>query len=135
MASVALIACSKAKSHRPDIPCLFYLGTRFQLALDVACKRLCTDRVFAISSKHGLIPLYESIEPYDESLVDKTVEERWEWARGVADELPRHMRDITRIIVLAEDLYANPLRAYLPYAEYPLANMSEEEQKAWLASC
>jgi hypothetical protein len=132
MTTVALIGCSGKKAPHAAIPCLLYLGTRFQRSLDVAITRLKVERVFVVSAKHGLLPLYEKIEPYDESLAALTIEERRAWARAVARDPARRVPNATRVTVLADDLYANPLRAYLPDAAYPLAGMAEGAQKAWL---
>lgn len=129
---IVLIGCSKQKAKCAAIPCLLYKGTRFQLALDKAIGPLQADRIFAISAKHGLLPLYEKIEPYDESLADKSPEERDAWGREVAQRLRPYIH-YDRVMILADDLYAAPLRPYLPGAEYPLAGMDEDAQKAWLA--
>lgn len=135
MITVACIGCSKTKLAVPAPALALYEGTRFRAALRKAW-RLKTDYVFILSAKHGLVPEDAFIEPYDESLADKTEEARVAWGRRVAEQLlnaPYPPGDF-EVVVLAEDLYADPLRPYLPDAEYPLTGMSEEEQEAWLAS-
>lgn len=133
MESIALIACSKRKlAHRAKTRDL-YQGERFKLA----CKfieRYEVDSAFVLSARYGLIGLDEMIQPYDTSLADMTTRERREWARTISMDIIRRLPSSTHIIVLAEDLYADSLRQYLPHAVYPFTGMDEEQQRAWLAS-
>jgi hypothetical protein len=134
MALVVLIGCSKTKLDHAAPACQLYRGERFVLAHEKA-ERLGADYVFVLSTRHGLIPIDKVIEPYDESLEDKTPEERGLWARKVIRQLadaPYPAGD-WEVIMLAEDLYADPLRLYMTSAKYPLTGLDEDAQKLFLA--
>jgi len=133
MESIALIACSRRKlAHRAKAQDL-YQGERFRLACEFI-ERYEVDGAFVLSARYGLVGLNEVIQPYDTSLADMTTRERHEWARMISMDIIRKLPSGTHIIVLAEDLYAIPLRPYLLHAVYPLAGMNTEQQKAFLSS-
>lgn len=134
MALIVLIACSKTKLDHAAPACRLYRGERFELAHKKA-ERLGADYVFVLSAKYGLVPIDEVIEPYDESLEDKTPEERDFWARKVVHQLVHkpYLAGDWKIIMLAEDLYADPLKSHLRFAKYPLAGLDVDAQKLFLA--
>lgn len=143
-ASVAFIPCSRKKLGEPAPAWRFYQGDRFHRGRVYASNVLRVQQVFVLSAKHGLICMGQELEPYDESLEGKSADQLDQWAclvvkqfmtflvRPTPEGMMRPLKLPERIVVLAEDLYADPLRKYLPMAEYPFAGQSEEEQKRTL---
>ena len=101
--------------------------------------RLRTDRhglndSYVLSAKHGLVPMDRRLEPYDLSLEDLSPAERAAWALRVKERVDVYQTVRLEVTVLAEELYAEPLRPLLKDALYPLAGMTEDEQKRFLAA-
>ena len=98
---IGLISCSKAKK---DYFCsaeeMYSESNIFKLSLEYA-KKIC-DEVFVLSAKHGLLNLEDTIHPYDESLVDKSLDERRKWSQEVVSRL-KYRTDLERdeFIILA----------------------------------
>lgn len=133
---VALIACSRAKLPHAAQAKDLYTGTRFRLACGWA-SRHDVDEVFILSARHGLLRMEEVLEPYDESLANKSPLALRDWAWSVCRCLRESAAPITHITVLADGKYAEALRGLLPMltdVSYPIAGMNEDEQKAFLAS-
>jgi hypothetical protein len=136
--TVALIACSRKKGPALAPAWRLYQGSRFLLA----CRKagLFASAAFVLSAKHGLVCMGQELEPYDESLADKTPAQRSEWGQRVMAQFAGFMKNgdgsmvlPRRIVVFAEALYAEPIRPYLPCAEFPLASLDEAGQKEYLA--
>ena len=125
MKHVALIACSNRKLSHSASALELYRGERFLLSRAWAEKRELP--ILILSAKHGLVTPSEIVEPYDESLTNKTGAEIDAWARKIACGITD-----TEVVVLAEEQYALPLQKYIPNATYPLLGMTEEEQKKFL---
>jgi len=83
---IALISCtSRKKSYKCQAKDLYSESSRFQLAFSFA--KLIADKIFILSAKYGLIPENMIIEPYNETLKDKSTQERRAWAEMVLNEL------------------------------------------------
>ena len=132
----ALIASSKPKREEFSRAEDLYLGGRFVLGRDLARKNDWL--IMVLSAKYGLVSGRTHLYPYDESLADKTPQEIDAWAKRVEWTLSgiKNAVQITprryEFVVLAEDMYALPLRAQGIRAEYPLFGMNEERQKEYL---
>lgn len=120
---IALISCSKSK--RP-YPCraseLYSASTLFSLSYEYALAN--ADRIYIISAKHGLLAEDEVIEPYNETLNEKSAAERRAWARGVLEQL-RQECDVEKdeFLILAGKRYYEYLLPELPHATLPLGNL------------
>lgn len=72
---IALISCSKLKK---SYPCkaseLYSASTLFSLSYEYA--KMNADRIYIISAKHGLVAEDKVIEPYNETLNEKSPSER-----------------------------------------------------------
>lgn len=121
--TVALIACSKQKR---SVPCwaseLYAPSTLF--ALSYAYAKRIADRVYILSAKYGLVAEDAVIAPYDETLNDKSVEERKAWSRMVLSQLSQ-VCDLRRdhFILLAGSHYCEYLLPWLESATLPLGNL------------
>jgi cytoplasmic iron level regulating protein YaaA (DUF328/UPF0246 family) len=75
---IALISCtSKKKAYKCLARDLYSESPRFRLAYDLA--KLVADKIFILSAKYGLVPEDMVIEPYNETLKDKSTQERRAW--------------------------------------------------------
>ena len=79
---VALISCTSSKKEYPCKASEMYTPSpRFALAYQYA--KQVADVVYVLSAKHGLLCENELVEPYNETLNDKSTAERRSWASGV----------------------------------------------------
>ena len=114
---IALISCSKCRASE-----LYSASTLFSLSYEYA--KVNADRVYIISAKHGLVGEDEVIEPYDETLNEKTASERQAWSQMVLNQL-KQVCDIqrTNFIVLAGKNYYEYLIPYLSHVSLPLGKL------------
>ncbi len=83
---IGLISCSKAKKKYPCPAREMYSASNiFRRSLEYA--GMVCNKVYILSAKHGLLDLDSVIKPYDETLTNKSVAERKEWAENVIFEL------------------------------------------------
>jgi cytoplasmic iron level regulating protein YaaA (DUF328/UPF0246 family) len=85
MPRIAFISCSKTKLGYPAPACKLYQGTLFKKSL-----KYCTDNfdvVYILSAKYGLLELNQIIEPYEETLNNKTKIERKIWSEKVKKQI------------------------------------------------
>lgn len=121
---IGLISCSKAKK---DYLCpaeeMYSESNSFRLSLEYA-KKIC-DEVFILSAKHGLLDLEDTIQPYDETLVDKPIAERRKWAEKVISKL-KDRTDLEKddFIILAGQKYYEFLLDYLKKYQLPLEGLT-----------
>lgn len=121
---IGLISCSKAKK---DYFCsaeeMYSESNIFKLSLEYA-KKIC-DEVFVLSAKHGLLNLEDTIHPYDESLVDKSLAERRKWSQEVVSRL-KYRTDLERdeFIILAGKKYNEYLLDHFKNYLLPLEGLT-----------
>ncbi len=107
---IGLISCT---NHKKKCPCtareLYSESVSFPKHLAFAEDKY--DRVYVVSSKHGLVELNQLLSPYDLSLTEYTAEERAAWAKFIAARL--RLEGVTTddtVYIHASDVYAAPLR-------------------------
>ncbi|HHW03014.1 MAG TPA: hypothetical protein GXX35_09410 [Thermoanaerobacterales bacterium] len=128
MARIALISCtSNKKAYKCPARDLYSESPRFRLAYALA--KLVADKIFILSAKYGLVPEDMIIEPYNETLKNKNVQERREWGDMVLNEL-RKVSDLERdeFIILAGEVYQENLMAYLVHFWLPLKGKRQGER-------
>lgn len=81
-----LIACSATKAAAAAPAADLYRGDLFRKALAWA-RRDAYDEVAILSARHGLVPLHQMLQPYDDSLTVATLQERRRWAARVLASL------------------------------------------------
>ncbi len=124
---IALISCtSRKKSYKCQAKDLYSESSRFQLAFSFA--KLIADKIFILSAKYGLIPENMIIEPYNETLKDKSTQERRAWAEMVLNEL-RKVSDLEHdeFIVLAGEVYHENLLPHMNHFWLPLKGKRQGE--------
>ncbi|MDK2879497.1 MAG: hypothetical protein PWR06_2213 [Thermoanaerobacteraceae bacterium] len=93
---IALISCtSRKKAYKCPARDLYSESPRFRLAYALA--KLVADNIFILSAKYGLVPEHMIIEPYNETLKEKSAQERREWGDMVLNELRKVWTMIHRI--------------------------------------
>jgi len=91
--------------------------------------KLVTDRIFILSAKYGLVPENMIIEPYNETLRNKEIEERRVWGQMILDGLGK-VSDLEQdeFIILAGRSYYENLLPHLVHVELPLGHMRQGER-------
>ncbi len=132
MAKVVLISCvSKKLGQRAKAEDL-YVSNLFRLNMKYA-KSLLPDHIFILSAKHGVLGLYEEIEPYDETLNKMSVDRIKAWAGMVVRQLSGKV-DLQRdhFIILAGEKYRKYLIPHLRSFEIPLQGLTIGKQLHYL---
>jgi hypothetical protein len=106
--TVVLISCSKKKKQTKDAASDLYTSPRFRLSRNLADHLKL--QYFVVSAKHGLLAPTEMIEPYDSSLELFNDEQRISWAKDIRDRLLSVSTEMTHVVLLTADKYAEPLR-------------------------
>ena len=121
---VALISCTSSKKGYPCKASEMYSPSpRFALAYKYA--KQVADEVYVLSAKHGLLCENEVIEPYNETLNDKSTLERRLWARGVLESLEeKYSLETDEFIILAGRVYNEFLVSSLKRHSLPLEGQS-----------
>lgn len=131
---IALISCSKLKKpYRCEAHELYSASELFSLSYRYVREVENVDRVYILSTKHGLVRENEIIEPYEKAPVDMTTDELKAWAQSVFDRLSAEC-DINKcefIVMAGKSLYEE-LLPLLPHAELPLRKMNLEERLSFL---
>jgi hypothetical protein len=86
------------------------------------------DRWLILSAKHGVVDPEDVIEPYDETLNDKSAAERRAWSAKVAEQLQKHRHD--RLTVLAGGSYCGWTDGF--NAERPMQGLGIGQQLQYL---
>jgi hypothetical protein len=136
-----LIACSATKAAVAAPAADLYRGDLFRKALTWAQREAYTEMAI-LSARHGVVPLHQVVEPYDDSLTTATLLERRRWAaRVLASLLERWpLAGGCEVTFMAGRRYTEPLvellMAAAPRTEVrrPLAGLGIGQQKAWLAN-
>jgi len=93
---------------------------------------------FILSAKYGLVAPDEVVEPYNETLKDKTADERRRWASEVMQNLRAHCTPGTTVVFLAGERYREFLVPALQELgssiEIPMEGLRIGEQLGWLTN-
>lgn len=85
MQKVGLVGCVKTKRLNPAPAKDLYISDLFRKRRNYAER--CYDSWLILSAKHHVVPPDAMLEPYDETLKEKTATERRQWANHVFDQL------------------------------------------------
>lgn len=124
---VVLISCTKLKRKGTwETKLLYDKSHRFRYSYKYA-KSISKD-IYVISAKYGLLELYQEIESYDETLINKGINVRKEWSRSVINDLKeRYDFEKTKFIILAGKKYYEFLVEKMKHYELPLEGLSQGE--------
>ncbi|MDD3014385.1 MAG: hypothetical protein PHC34_11840 [Candidatus Gastranaerophilales bacterium] len=123
MAKIVLISCvSKKLSYKAKAK-YFYISSLFKYNLKYA-QKLSADKIFILSAKYGLLNLEQEIEPYNETLNDKSASAVKEWAGNVINKLKEEIDiDNDNVIFLAGEKYRKYLLPKIKNYEIPLEGL------------
>jgi hypothetical protein len=82
---LALVGCGKAKLDRPALAQDLYTGPLFRAARGHV--ESAYDAWMILSAKHGAVHPHQVLEPYDQTLVGKSVDWLARWARIVDSQV------------------------------------------------
>lgn len=128
MRTVILISCCSSKQKERSRAEDLYISSRFKYSLQCA-KRLRPDKIFILSSKHGLVNLQDKLDPYNETLNNKSINEVIQWSNGVVKELSK-VADLKNdmFIFLAGLRYRKYILPYIKNYRIPLKGMRIGQQ-------
>ena len=131
---VFLVSCVAKKSARSMPARALYCSDLFEKSRDFVERQ--KGEWFILSAKHGLVAPNQVIEPYNETLKDKTASERFQWAHGVIENLRPHCPPGTTVVILAGEKYREFLVSLLHElrctVEIPMEGLKIGEQLSWL---
>jgi hypothetical protein len=132
MKHIVLIACCKSKlAHSAPAESL-YTSTLFKFSLAYA-RTLHPDAIYILSAKHGLVPLDQQLEPYEQTLKKMNRPERLAWGQKVLSQLAQvcHPSE-DRFTILAGRAYYDTLTTGLPNHELPLLGLGQGKRLQFL---
>jgi len=126
--TIVLLSCSKAKRTYPCESRLLYDASNL-FSKSLAYAQSLSNDIFVLSSKYGLVDLDTIVEPYDETLNDKSSDELSDWGEKVIGQLKQRVDiDNSTFIILAGKNYYNPIYNYLKNVKLPLFGLSFGER-------
>lgn len=132
MKKIILISCCSKKLAYTAKAKDLYISTLFKSSFAYA-KSLSPDKIFILSAKYGLLELDDIIEPYDETLNRKKVNELKSWSQDVLDKLSKEVDlDKDEIYFLAGDKYRKFLIPYIKNCKIPLQGLPIGKQLQYL---
>ncbi len=111
MKTIVLIACcSKKLSVKAEARDL-YTSPLFKKSLEYAKKIAEEQNIYILSAKHELVSLSEVLAPYNETLNNKSTDERRVWSKNVLQQLEDEGYDLENdeFVLLAGNNYIDYL--------------------------
>jgi len=132
MKHIVLVTCGAKKKPGRSIARDLYIGPYYRACMDYAAA-LQPDHIFILSAKYGLLDPDRKIDFYNETLNDKGVAERREWARRVLDQIRRRFgTKKVEYTILAGEAYWRYLIDELGYVKLPLRGKGIGKQLQFL---
>jgi len=136
---IFLISCSKTKlNYSTNAKNLYSASTLFKKSFLYA--KLRAKQIYILSAKYGLINPNKKISPYNETLQNKTKEERLDWTMNVLDNLGR-LKKLQRryqFIFLCGNIYSHLIKEQLKKQKIsfkdPLKGKGIGERLKWLTT-
>lgn len=121
---IALIACVAKKKPYKSKAYELYDSPLFKFALAYA-KHQNSDEIYVLSAKYGLIHINEVIEPYNETLLTKSIAERKQWAARVLQRLDKETNlEHDEFLILAGNRYREFLLPNIKNYNIPVEGLS-----------
>ena len=133
--TLVLVSCVEEKAGRSAAPARdYFISNRFKKSARLA--EILGETWYILSTRHGLLPSNQVIEPYCKTFKDMDEAERKYWAERVFRDIEGLVSPGDTIICLADNSYLEyllgPLAALGVEIQTPLAGLSDEEQLAWI---
>ena len=135
MTTLTLVACAAKKQSVTCAAKDLYCSAWFKKARRFAEK---SQWWWILSAKHGLLHPSRIIDPYDETLAQKSADARRLWSARIAFQVCDIVRaaNIDKVIILGGKNYARTLSSFLEAegiaVETPLAGLGIGQQLKWL---
>ena len=133
MSLIGLISCVSAKKKYATKAKDLYASPLFLYSKKYAELRL--DKYYILSAKYGLLKPDDIIEPYEETLNNKSKKERVLWSRKVFNKLSKEISVNDKIVFLAGEKYREFIGKYLSEQnilfQTPLKKLSIGKQLQW----
>ena len=133
MSLVGLISCVKTKKDYASEAKNLYNSQLFLSSKKYAEQRL--DKYYILSAKYGLLNPEQIICPYEETLNEKSKNERLAWSKRVFKDLMAQINKDDKIIFLAGEVYREFLESFLLTkginCQTPLNKYSIGKQLQW----
>lgn len=126
---ITFVACAKKKSNKKCKAEKMYISTLYEYSMKYAKEH--SDIIYILSAKHGLLPLDKIIDPYNETLNDKTDKEIKIWSRKVYDTLLQLNLENNDFIYLCGNNYKKYLIQWLPGKD-PMQGLGLGKRLQWL---
>lgn len=137
MTEIGLVSCTKQKREEASSPAELYMESPYFRKMRVYNENT-HDQWYILSAKYGVLePQGETVEPYDETLRDATVDEKREWAKEVFSQLRAREtldEETTMVLHAGQDYYGE----LLPLLEetdveiaIPTEGLAIGEKMAW----
>ena len=108
------LSCVKTKAESRCKARDMYISPLFTKSLELA-ERLDSPNTYILSAKHHLLPLDKEIDPYNETLLDFSADEKKAWADEVINEMKKVGIDFNaKTYFFAGENYIENLRDYFP---------------------
>ena len=132
MEKVILVQCGKKKLKQKAKAKDLYIGDLFKKSYRYA-QLLKPDNILILSAKYDLLNPEKIIEPYDETLNNKSSDEIKKWSTKVITALKEKI-DLEKdeIIILAGNNYYKYLLPYISNYKLPLGTFSLGPRKSFL---
>ena len=132
MKRIVLISCVSKKLPFKAKAKDLYISTLFKLNYQYA-KSLNPDKIFILSAKYGLLNPEHEIEPYNETLNTKSMQEIKNWAKEVLIDLKKQS-DLEKdeFIFLAGTKYRQFLTSHIKNYKVPLKGLTIGRQLSYL---
>jgi len=134
MKKIVLISCAKRKlPHGACAELLYSRSALFRFSLAYARSLHPDATIYILSAKHGLVPLDQHLEPYEQTLKEMSRAERSEWGRQVLSQLARVCSPTDdHFIILAGKDYYETLTPGLPNHCLPLMGRGQGKRLQFL---
>lgn len=132
MKRIVLISCVSKKLARKSKAKDLYISPLFKMNMEYT-RSLNPDKIFILSAKYGLLNLDDEIEPYNETLNEKSVREIKAWSEIVIKSLGKEI-NITEdeVIFLAGAKYRKYLIPHIKNYRIPLKGLTIGKQLKYL---
>jgi len=130
---IVLISCVKQKIGIASKAKDMYVSSLFKGMYSYA-KSLNPDKIYILSAKYGLLEENEEIEPYNETLLTKSQQEKEKWSKGVLKSLQDKGCDFANdeFVILAGSVYRKYLVRYFKKYTIPMEGMGIGKQLKFL---
>ncbi|AGA67862.1 hypothetical protein Desdi_0314 [Desulfitobacterium dichloroeliminans LMG P-21439] len=129
LARIALISCTSLKeNYRCPAKELYFKSPTFRLAYAFA--EIVADHTYILSAKYGLVSIDDILAPYNETLLDKTDEQKKKWSNEVISQLASKVSlSDDEFIILAGNNYCKYLLLSISKYWLPLEGKRQGERQ------